>query len=130
MDDLVPWERADVQWVYELICEPPAPPNTEEHWEGYLARTIVTRFAARAAKLEAERDHAWNMVAKADAATVRCAAQSLEDKARADRLDAMLKAAGAIIASQLAALNEKEPGAEAPDWKPASMTRETDNERA
>jgi hypothetical protein len=94
MDDLVPWESADVQWVYELICDPPAPPNTEEHWEGYLARTIVTRFAARAAKLEAERDHAWNMVAKAYAATVRCAAQSLEDKARAARLDAMLVEAG------------------------------------
>jgi GAF domain-containing protein len=33
---------------------------------------------------EAERDHAWNMVAKADADAVRCAAQSLDDKIRAN----------------------------------------------
>jgi hypothetical protein len=47
----------------------------------------------RIAELEAERDHAWDMVAKADAATARCAAESLEDKIRADRLAALLKEA-------------------------------------
>jgi hypothetical protein len=33
---------------------------------------------------DAERDHAWDMVAKADAAAIRCAAQSLDDKIRAN----------------------------------------------
>jgi hypothetical protein len=94
MDDLVPWGNADVQWVYELICDPPAPPNTEEHWEGYLARTIVTRFAARIAKLEAERDHAWNMVAKADADVIAAIRLAETAEAHADRLAAMLVEAG------------------------------------
>jgi hypothetical protein len=44
--------------------------------------------AARIEQLEAERDHAWNMVAKADADAVRCAAQSLEDKIRANSAEA------------------------------------------
>jgi hypothetical protein len=60
-------------------------------------RNLVPEAAARIAELEAERDHAWDMVAKADAATARCAAESLEDKIRADRLAAMLKEAKEVL---------------------------------
>lgn len=51
-------------------------------------RDEAIRLAARVEELERRADHAWDMVAKADADAARCAAQSLEDKMRADRLAA------------------------------------------
>lgn len=36
------FDDASVQIVYDLLCDSPQPPNPEEHWEGYLARVIVT----------------------------------------------------------------------------------------
>lgn len=35
------FDDPDVQTVYALLCGDEAPPNREEHWEGWLARRIV-----------------------------------------------------------------------------------------
>lgn len=35
------WEDERTQVVYRLLCSDDAPPNMEEHWEGWVARRIV-----------------------------------------------------------------------------------------
>jgi hypothetical protein len=59
-ETLPEWEDADVQLVYEMLCDPElnSPPNPEEHWEGWVSRNIVRglrsrRYAQRPAVQEA-----------------------------------------------------------------------------
>jgi len=42
------WEDARVQLVYKLLCDDDLniPPDTEEHWEGWISRNIVAALAA------------------------------------------------------------------------------------
>lgn len=43
---LADWEDPDVQLVYRMLADTEAPPNPEEHWEGYNARRIVAELRA------------------------------------------------------------------------------------
>lgn len=52
---LADWEDPDVQLAYEILAaSDEAPPNPDEHWEGYCARRIVAEIRARQA-VEADR---------------------------------------------------------------------------
>jgi hypothetical protein len=48
-ETLPEWEDADVQLVYEMLCDPElnSPPNPEEHWEGWVSRNIVRGLRSR-----------------------------------------------------------------------------------
>lgn len=48
-EDLPAWEDADVQIVYEMLCDDAlnTPPNLEEHWEGWISRNIVAALRSR-----------------------------------------------------------------------------------
>ena len=48
-DALPEWEDADVQTVYQMLCDDAlnCPPNPEEHWEGWISRNIVRAMRAR-----------------------------------------------------------------------------------
>jgi hypothetical protein len=48
-DALPEWEDADVQTVYQMLCDDALnmPPNPEEHWEGWISRNIVRAMRAR-----------------------------------------------------------------------------------
>jgi hypothetical protein len=57
---LAHWNDPRVQAVYEILCSEEAPPNPEEHWEGWIARRIVAALstlpqAAAAVPLSEER---------------------------------------------------------------------------
>jgi hypothetical protein len=46
-DALMPaFDDPRVQIVYELLCSEEAPPNKQEHWEGWVARKIVAALSA------------------------------------------------------------------------------------
>lgn len=47
--ELPEFEDPEVQVVYECLCDDEAaPPNPEEHWEGYAARRIIAKLRAAA----------------------------------------------------------------------------------
>ena len=56
-DELPPWEDPRVQLVYEMLCDDElnTPPNSEEHWEGWISRNIVRGLAALAPSNPAQR---------------------------------------------------------------------------
>lgn len=43
-DQLLDFENEDVQYVYNLLCSNESPPQSSEHWEGWVARKITTYF--------------------------------------------------------------------------------------
>jgi hypothetical protein len=57
--------------VYEILCSEEAPPNPEEHWEGWIARRIVAALstlpqAAAAVPLSEEQIVAIGLANKLD----------------------------------------------------------------
>lgn len=47
---LAEWDDPRVQIVYRILCDDNAPPNLDDHWEGYAARRIVAALALPAAQ--------------------------------------------------------------------------------
>ncbi len=43
--NLADWDDPRTQLVYAILCDDEAPPNREEHWEGFLSRKIVHALA-------------------------------------------------------------------------------------
>lgn len=41
MNKELPEFKDPVQIVYALLCDTPAPPNSGEHWEGFVSRHII-----------------------------------------------------------------------------------------
>lgn len=39
------WDSPQVRIVYEILIDGETPPNTDEHWEGFVARKIVAALA-------------------------------------------------------------------------------------
>lgn len=56
--ELAEWEDADVQAIYEILCDQLKHKPMEQHWEGYCARWAVAKvvkpYRERIARLEAE----------------------------------------------------------------------------
>jgi hypothetical protein len=53
------WEDPRVQIVYTLLCADEAPPDREEHWEGWIARRIVAALATKPAETPAAESDEW-----------------------------------------------------------------------
>ena len=73
--------------------------------------------------LIAERDHAWEMVAKADTQVGQALADRLQDKAQIDRLRKMVQASVSFMNGDLTA-EEWIEGCMRP-WKPPALKGET-----
>ncbi len=52
---LAEWEDPRVQIVYRLLVDDTAPPNSEEHWEGWVARRVVAALAQEPAMLDVQQ---------------------------------------------------------------------------
>lgn len=66
------WEDTDVQAVYRMLGSSELPGPAEEHWEGKVARMVVSHMRSRAAEAREAQPTAEDVIREAKAALEDC----------------------------------------------------------